>query len=160
MIIAPKPMPKRLYTRSMIEIELFPFLSVLVCTIGVLILLIIVLMAQTFSNQRQITIVAKSENGQNQNKQPRYIECRSDGIILYPSEEFVALSEINSYASPLQALLQEVKANRDQQYLIVAIRPDGIKVFDQVRELIESKGIDIGYEPIDEGWKLKIQTQP
>ena len=100
-------------------------------------------MAQTFSNQKQITIVAKSENGQNQNKQPRYIECRSDGIVLYPSEKFVALSEIDSYSSPLQVLLQEVKANRDKQYLIVALRPDGIKVFEQVRELIESKGIDI-----------------
>lgn len=152
-------MPRRLSTRSAIEIELFPFLSILACTIGVLILLIIVLMAQTFSNQKQITIVAKNENGQNQNKQPRYIECRSDGIIIYPSKQFVALAEIDSYSSPLQALLQEVKANRDQQYLIVALRPDGIKVFEQVRELIESKGIDIGYEPIDEGWKLKIETQ-
>jgi hypothetical protein len=41
--------------------------------------------------------------------------------------------------------------------LIVAIRPYGIDVFDKVRALIESEGIDIGYEPIDEGWTLKIQ---
>ncbi|MEA5621176.1 hypothetical protein VB711_25565 [Cronbergia sp. UHCC 0137] len=150
-------MPRRITKRSVTEIELFPFLSVLACTIGVLILLIIVLMAQTFSNQRQITIVAKTENGQNQSKQPRYIECRNDGIIIYPSEKFVALNELNSSYSSLQTLLEEVKNNRDKQYLIVAIRPDGIEVFKIIRALIESEGIDIGYEPIDEGWKLKIQ---
>ncbi|MEB3148716.1 MAG: hypothetical protein VKL60_06795 [Sphaerospermopsis sp.] len=150
-------MPKRITKRSVTEIELFPFLSVLACTIGVLILLIIVLMAQTFSNQRQVTIVARTENGQNQNKQPRYIECRSDGIIIHPGEEFVSLTALNFSYSPLQRLLEEVKVNRDTQYLIVAIRPDGIEVFDQVRALIESEGIDIGYEPIDEGWTLKIE---
>jgi biopolymer transport protein ExbD len=149
-------MPKRITKRSVTEIELFPFLSVLACTIGVLILLIIVLMAQTFSNQRQVTIVARTENGQNQNKQPRYIECRSDGII-HPGEQFVSLTALNLSYSPLQTLLEEVKINRDKQYLIVAIRPDGIEVFDKVRALIESEGIDIGYEPIDEGWTLKIQ---
>jgi biopolymer transport protein ExbD len=150
-------MPKRITKRSVTEIELFPFLSVLACTIGVLILLIIVLMAQTFTNQRQVTIIAKTENGQNQNKQPRYIECRSDGIIIHPGEEFVSLTALNLSYSPLQTLLEEVKTNRDTQYLIVAIRPDGIEVFDKVRALIESEGIDIGYEPIDEGWTLKIE---
>ncbi len=150
-------MRRRISNRAATEIELFPFLSVLFCTIGVLILLLIVLTAQTFSNQRQITIVAKTENGQNQTKQPRYIECRGDGIVVYPSEKFVALTEINNSYSPLQTLLAEVKENRDKQYLIVAIRPDGIKVFEEVRILIESAGIDIGYEPIDEGWKLKIE---
>ncbi|MBD2667234.1 hypothetical protein B6N60_04841 [Richelia sinica FACHB-800] len=150
-------MPKRITKRSATEIELFPFLSVLACTIGVLILLIIVLMAQTFSNQRQVTIVARTENGQNQSKQPRYIECRSDGIIIYPGEKFVSINTLNFSYSLLKTLLEEVKINRDKQYLIVAIRPDGIEVFKQVRTLIESEGIDIGYEPLDEGWTLKIQ---
>jgi hypothetical protein len=69
----------------------------------------------------------------------------------------VSLTALNFSYSPLQTLLEEVKVNRDTQYLIVAIRPDGIEVFDQVRALIESEGIDIGYEPIDEGWTLKIE---
>jgi biopolymer transport protein ExbD len=150
-------MRRRISNRSGTEIELFPFLSILSCTIGVLILIIIVITAQTFSSQRQITIIAKNEDGQNKNKQPRYIECRSDGIVVYPSQVFVPLNQVHSSDSALQSVLAEVKANKDEQYLIVAIRPDGIEVFEQVRALIESEGIDIGYEPIDEGWKLKIQ---
>ncbi len=151
---------KRFPARSTIEPELFPFLSILVCTIGVLILLIIVMTSQTMSSQRKITIVAKSENGQNGSKQPRYIECRGDGIVLYPSKEFVTRSEISSNSSLLQNLLQEIQANQDTQYLILAVRPDGIEVFKMVRVLVESQGINIGYEPIDEGWDLNIETAP
>lgn len=145
-------------SRPRIQADLFPFLSILVCTMGTLILLIIVLTSQTLSNQRQVTIVAKSENGVNQSKQPRYIECRSDGVVIYPSQTFVSLSELNNSYSPLETLLQQISANRDKEYLIVAIRQDGIDVFKQVRSQIEQRGIDLGFEPLDEGWKLKIKS--
>ncbi|OKH26342.1 hypothetical protein [Chroogloeocystis siderophila] len=143
-------------SRRSIEVELFPFLSVLVCVIGSLILLIVVVTAQISTNQRQVTIVAR-ENGQNQAKTPRYIECRSDGIVIYPEQTFVNREDINRSNSALQSLLAEVSFNRDKEYLIVAIRPDGIDVFQEVRTLVERQNIDIGFEPIDEGWQLKVQ---
>jgi len=144
--------------RQNIEIELFPFLSILACTIGTLILLIIVVTAQSLSDERQVTIVAKTEEGKNATKTPRYIECRSNGVVIYPSEEFVSLSNLERTNSPFQQLLREVRRNRNKEYLIVAIRPDSFDVFEQVRDLIEAQNIDIGYEPIDEGWILKIQS--
>ncbi|PSB42786.1 hypothetical protein C7B80_26250 [Cyanosarcina cf. burmensis CCALA 770] len=49
---------------------------------------------------------------------------------------------------------------RDREYLIVAVRPDGIDVFKEVRRLVEQKNIDIGFEPIDEGWRLKLKDLP
>ncbi|PPS44788.1 hypothetical protein [Chroococcidiopsis sp. TS-821] len=143
-------------SRRTIEVELFPFLSVLVCVIGSLILLIVVVTAQIASNQRQVTIVAR-EDGQNQAKVPRYIECRSDGIIIHPEQSFVSREEINHAHSALQNLLAEVSLNKDKEYLIVAVRPDGIDVFQEVRALVEQQNIDIGFEPIDAGWQLKVQ---
>lgn len=143
-------------SRRAIEVELFPFLSVLVCVIGSLILLIVVVTVQISSNQRQVTIVAR-EDGQNQAKVPRYVECRSDGIIIHPEQTFVAKEDINRSNSALQNLLAEVSFNRDKEYLIVAVRPDGIEVFQEVRDLVEQQNIDIGFEPIDEGWQLKVQ---
>ena len=150
-------MHRRTHSRKSIELELFPFLSVLVCTIGTLILLIVVVTAQISGNQRQITIVAKSENGQNQAKTPRYIECQKDGILIYPEKEFVSKQEIDMPNSALEKLLAQVSDRREQEYLIVAVRPDGIDVFDKVRDMVEQKRIDIGYEPIDEGWQLKVK---
>lgn len=142
---------------SKIETELFPFLSVLACTIGTLILLIIVVSTETLSDNPEVTIIAESEDGINKKKQPRYIECKEDGVIIYPSEIFVPLAELNEPDSALLNLITEVKEKQDQEYVIVAVRPTGIEVFQQVRDLIETEGIDIGYEPIQEGWTLKIK---
>ena len=140
-----------------IELELFPFLSVLACTIGSLILLIIVVSTQTLDTNPEVTIVAKIENGTNRGKKPRYIECREDGVIIYPSQEFIPLNQLAQPNSPLLNLIAQVKDNRDKEYVIVALRPKGIEVFQTVRDLIEQEEIDIGYEPIEEGWTLKIQ---
>ena len=110
------------------EIELFPFLSVLACTIGSLILLIIVISTQTLDSNPEVTILAQTEVGQNRKKQPRYIECQSGGIIIYPSKTLVPLAQIDQPDSPLQ-------------------------------KLIENEKIDIGYEPIQESWTLKINQE-
>lgn len=139
-----------------IEMELFPFLSILACTIGTLILLIIVISTQTLSSSPEVTIIAKTEIGKNRSKKPRYLECRKDGVIIYPNQEFVPINKLNNVDSKLLQLISEVKENNEREYVIVAIRPQGIEVFKQVRNLIESQGIDLGYEPIEEGWKLKI----
>ncbi len=139
-----------------IEMELFPFLSILACTIGTLILMIIVVSTQTLSSSPEITIVAKTESGKNRSKKPRYIECREDGVIIYPTQEFVPKNKLDNSDSKLFELISEVQQKSNQEYVIVAVRPRGIEVFKQVRNLIESQGIDIGYEPIEEGWKLKI----
>jgi len=84
-----------------IEMELFPFLSVLACTIGTLILLIIVISTESIESSSEVTIIGQTEEGQNSAKTPRYIECREDGIILHPSEEFVPRNRLSRSNSPL-----------------------------------------------------------
>ncbi|BAQ59922.1 hypothetical protein GM3708_328 [Geminocystis sp. NIES-3708] len=141
-----------------IELELFPFLSVLACTIGSLILLIIVLSTETLKDNPEVTIIAKTEaGGVNKKKQPRYIECQKDGVVIYPSQEFISKNELSKPNSKLANFIKEIKKNKDKEYVIVAVRPNGIDVFQKVRDLIEKEEIDIGYEPIEENWKLKIQ---
>lgn len=151
-------MRRRTITKNRTEVELFPFLSILACTIGTLILLIIVLTTQALEKQ-EVALIAKTENGENRSKSPRYIECRKDGVVLYPSEEFVPQEQLDDPNSALTKLIDRVKANRDREYLIVALRPNGIDVFEQVRALVEGEGIDIGYEPIDSSWQLTIQQE-
>lgn len=53
-------------------------------------------------------------------------------------------------------LIRDVREKRDQEYIIAAIRPKGIEVFEKVRSIIEKEEIDIGYEPIEEDWTLKV----
>ena len=49
------------------------------------------------------------------------------------------------------------KKNRDKEYLIVAVRSNAIDTFKLVRNIVERAEIDIGYEPIDANWQLKLQ---
>lgn len=151
-------MRRRSIAKKHTQVELFPFLSILACTIGTLILLIIVLTTQAL-NQQEVTIVAREENGANGQKSPRYIESRSDGIVIYPGEIFVPRQNLEDPNSPLQTTIAEMKANRDREYLIVTLRPDAIDVFNKVRSLVEQEEIDIGYEPFDASWTLKTEAE-
>ncbi|MEL6929417.1 MAG: hypothetical protein AAFO95_12375 [Cyanobacteria bacterium J06600_6] len=142
------------------EVELFPFLSVLACTIGTLILLIIVLTTQALEPQEAV-IVAKTDEdskGSNQNKTPIYIEAREKGFILHPSKEFAPRADLYDEESSLRQTIDEIETNKDQQYLILILRPDGLEMFDKARNLIREKGIDIGYEPLEYGLDLKIES--
>ena len=142
------------------EVELFPFLSVLACTIGTLILLIIVLTTQALEPQEAI-IVAKADKdsqGSNQNKIPIYLEARKDGFLLHPSRDFAPRADLYDEQSPLRKVIADLKANKDEKYLILILRPDGLEMFAKARELVQEQGIDIGYEPLEYGLELKIES--
>ena len=146
--------------RQQTEVELFPFLSVLACTIGTLILLIIVLTTQALEPQEAV-IVAKADEdsqGSNTNKTPLYIEAREDGFILHPSKDFAPRADLYDEQSPLRKTIANLKANKDKQYLILILRPDGLEMFEKARELVQKEGIDIGYEPLEYGLDLKIES--
>jgi hypothetical protein len=150
-------MRRRSITRKPIETELFPFLSVLACTIGTLILLIIVITSQTYGSEREVRIVVKSEQGANSSKTPRYLEARVDGVMIHPQQTFIPLNQLENSNSALSQIIARVKQNRNQEYFIVAVRPDAFSVFETLRGLIEKEGISLGYEPLDAGWKLRVE---
>ena len=151
---------RNIYRKRQTEVELFPFLSVLACTIGTLILLIIVLTTQALEPQEAVVVAKVDENsrGANQNKTPLYIEARKDGFILHPSKEFAPRADLYDERSPLRKTIANLKANKDKQYLILILRPDGLEMFNKIRESVEQDGIDIGYEPLEYGLELKIES--
>lgn len=151
---------RNIYRKRQTEVELFPFLSVLACTIGTLILLIVVLTTQALEPQEAVVVAKIDENskGANRNKSPIYIESRQDGFILHPSKEFAPRADLYDEQSPLRKTIADLKANKDKKYLILILRPDGLEMFDKVRQLVEQDGIDIGYEPLEYGLELKIES--
>ena len=150
---------RNIYRKRQTEVELFPFLSVLACTIGTLILLIIVLTTQALQPQEAVVVAKVDESrGANQNKTPLYIEARQDGFILHPNKEFAPRADLYDERSPLRQTIANLKANKDKQYLILILRPDGLEMFNKIRDLVEQDGIDIGYEPLEYGLELKIES--
>ncbi|MEL6502419.1 MAG: hypothetical protein AAFV28_02230 [Cyanobacteria bacterium J06635_13] len=154
-------MPRRSIRRKQqTEVELFPFLSVLACTIGTLILLIIVLTTQALEPQEAVVVAKADEDsqGSNQSKTPLYLEARENGFIIHPSKQFAPRADLYDEESPLRQTIAQLKANRDEQYLILILRPDGLEMFEKARELVQEEGIDIGYEPLEYGLDLKIES--
>jgi biopolymer transport protein ExbD len=148
------------------EVELFPFLSVLACTIGTLVLLIVVLTTQALKPQEAVVVAKtdvlvktdKNAKGSNQKKAPVYIEARKDGFILYPGKKFAPRTDLYDEKSALRKTIANLKANKKEQYLILILRPDGLEMFDKARLLVQGQGIDIGYEPLEYGLELKIES--
>jgi biopolymer transport protein ExbD len=148
------------------EVELFPFLSVLACTIGTLVLLIVVLTTQALKPQEAVVVAKtdvlvktdKNAKGSNQKKAPVYIEARKDGFILYPGKKFAPRTDLYDEKSALRKTIANLKANKEKQYLILILRPDGLEMFDKARLLVQGQGIDIGYEPLEYGLELKIES--
>jgi hypothetical protein len=149
-------MARRTISRQQMEVELFPFLSVLACTIGTLILLIVIMTTQAIGNKKEAKIVAKSEQGENNAKIPRYVECQGKGVIIYPSQQLVPKWKLTEKNSPLQKLVIDIKKKGEQEYLIIVVRPDAYDVFKAVRAMAELQKIDFGYEPLDKDWQLQI----
>jgi biopolymer transport protein ExbD len=153
---------RKTHRKPSTEVELFPFLSVIACTIGTLILLIIILTTQALEPQEAV-VVAKTDGekkaaNNTKNKTPVYIECRQDGFILHPSKQFAPRADIYDEKSPLRKLIANLKTNKEKQYLIVILRPDGLEMFNKIRGLVQQQGIDIGYEPLEFGLELKIES--
>ena len=117
------------------------------------------LTTQALEPQEAVVIaqVDKNSQGSNTSKSPLYIECRKDGFILHPQKEFAPRADLYDEKSPLRKTIAELKKSKDEQYLIVILRPDGLEMFEKIRELVVDEGIDIGYEPLEYGLELKIE---
>ena len=151
---------RSIHRKKRSEIELFPFLSVLACTIGTLILLIIVMTTQALEPQEAVVVAKTDEDskGANKNKTPVYIEARQDGFIIHPGKKFAPRADFYDEKSPFRQAIANLKINKDKEYLIVILRPDGIEMFNKLRGLVQEEGIDIGYEPLEFGLELKIES--
>jgi hypothetical protein len=130
---------------------------VLACIIGTLVLLVIIVTSSVLGEKRSITLVAKDASGRSVALKPHIVECRGDGVMLYSTGEFIPKAQIARRDTPLRKLLSEVAERKESEYVIVAVRPDGMELFETVRDQIENRGIQIGYEPIDAEWTVKAR---
>lgn len=51
----------------------------------------------------------------------------------------------------------DVFENRENKYFIVLVRPAGFKSMIKFRNFLMAQGIDVGYEPVGEYWKIRIR---
>lgn len=136
-------------------VSLFSFLDILGGTVGVLVLIISVLISQMRSGYQIIELIAREEAlaFQEQTRTASYIICNGSNLIeIHNGGE----SFQTSLGDPrVNLLISSIQANKASRYLIIGVRPSGFSDFEELRDRAEAADIDIGYEPLDEGWRIR-----
>ncbi|MCC7475498.1 MAG: hypothetical protein IT425_08890 [Pirellulales bacterium] len=104
-------------------------------------------------------------------RRPMYVECVKEGVILQPEGVLVPANDLlppygagNPLASTLRAsrdyyvrLIPKEGQNRDTEpYPLLLVRPAGLVSFDRARQAIEAGDFDLGFELVEDDWKLKF----
>lgn len=134
--------------------DLFPFFSVLVCSIGVLALIIVSSSIASFSRSDRTVALELVSQTKGTDATPIFVECRADHIVIQPQRLVVGAEDIDLPGSEFVELLNRVEAGDLDGYVMMAVYPDGVNTFYRVRELVESRGIQFGFEPIEANWQL------
>ena len=124
--------------RSDPEPSLFSFLSVLKAVMGTLTLIISGMSHLAFANPKQRIDLEAFTPGK---KSAVYVECRGDGLLLHPDREgsaapiFVARDDIELPDSDWSTLRRSLELD-GHHYLMLLVRPDGVRTFHEALSLI------------------------
>ena len=146
--------------------SLFPFLSILTCTSGVLAFIILSIGFLSVASP-SITVKARAL-GEEDRKQAIYVECHADHVIIHPERLRAPLDSLAAEGARYRQFLERVADRAASEYVVFAVYPQGEKTFREARQAVDDlneknkfwpgRQIDVGYEPLNRGWRLKIKT--
>lgn len=159
--------------REKTPVSLFPMFNILVCTLGVLIFVLGAVATLSIGVDKSISIGVQTYKGSTTEKQPCYIEWDGASLMLHPNGEkvtfrrewrkFSNFKEAYEYIeseiakSPIKDPLAQFLVDTKHQYIILLVRPSGFDNLLLIRGYFEQLGTDIGYEPIDQEWNVRIR---
>ena len=82
-------------------------------------------------------------------KQPYYIDCRTDSVIIQPVFIKASLEDLQQPTNAIASFLEGVQQRKDETYVVIMARPGSIKTFRTLRKLIGNYQIDVGYDILD-----------
>jgi len=141
---------------EVVHVNMTSFMDIITGTVGcILMIMLSMILCATENPVKDIMIKAKQIEQGEKEKQAKYIEANYEGVILYPSGKKVSLAGMEEPDSDFMKLLKRM--DPDNEYIIFAIRPDGYKSFQKARDLVEKNKVEVGYEPINSLWNLKVE---
>ena len=142
-----------------ISIDVEPFLSIMAIVLKLISLILVVIVMRIAVNPKAKKIIALagmwegSGNVENP-KVPSYIDCRADAIVLFPGGTRVAWEELQRPDNAVEKLLDKVQARKDEEYIVVMVRPQCVRFYRTIRSLIGKRPIDVGYDAVDTDFKV------
>jgi hypothetical protein len=105
---------------------------------------------------------------------PIPVEVAAEGYVVRHPNKTEQLPSLTQDPKPMRQFLQQVDTERDQRYLLVLVRPNGVANYKLLRGLLDSEfghvvdveqvkrrasRIAVGVEPLDRNWLLLPGTQ-
>jgi hypothetical protein len=163
-------MPRR--PKEKIDIDVVPYLSIMVIVLKLICLILIVTVMRIALNPLGRTVITfsqlyevpekKQTNAKGEAvmmKSPSYVECRSYGVAIFPGSIEVPAEEVGREGGPLDELLTRVEENKDMEYVILIVRPRSVHVYREVRKMLTFRGIDVGYDVLETETKIDWDKQ-
>lgn len=143
---------------------LFPFLSILTCTAGVLSFIIVsigvvsILAPSIVVKSRDMSVTVK--------KKPAYVECHSTYLVLVQKQKKIPYNAIENPDADYFKFVKTIQQKADSLYIVFAIYPGSERTFRKAYHIIrqlnkkereKQKTIDVGYEPFNRSWRLQAK---
>ena len=157
-------MPKK---KSETKQDLSSFMAILIMTIGALVVLLISNTMVIISNPENTTVTSiiktsmfvpdgEADGGSpfpmgNENKEPRYIDVHRDRIIMYPGSILLPVRELDQPNNALERFLEEVYVLRNEEYVVLLVRPYSAEVYRRIAKAVRDRDIDLGIELFEAG---------
>jgi len=161
------------------NVSLFPFLSVLICVMGILAFMSITFLLISYNEQPSPTqqTITFQWVGAPAYVKPIFIRCRNNQLIYYDlfqnRDHTLSLNhllkeiqgkelQLKKYLVKLSKLNQEIKHSFGtmEYYPLLLVYPSGILASELVTPLIEQVGgLNVGLEPMLPHWEVPYQSQ-
>jgi len=150
---------KKHYKQINIDVE--PFLSIMAIVLKLVSLILVVIVMRIAVNAEGKAIVVIRDDDwhgkttADKAKEPRYIDCYQDRVIMYPSKVTNTFENLQQPDNDVTKMLDEVEKNSVKEFVVVMARPDSVKVFRAIRKMIsEHSKIDVGYDVVRADFKV------
>jgi hypothetical protein len=150
--------------RGKTDLDVIGFLSIMSIVTGLICLILFVIALRIALNPKALKIVSfklfTSTRASPVNpKVPSYVDCAPTGLTIMPGNFHVSWEDLQKPRNALVDLLDRVQKNRDEQYVIVMVRPGSVKFYRHVRKLTSLRPIDVGYDVIDQDFVPDYDAQ-
>lgn len=165
-------MPKK---KSETKQDLSSFMAILIMTIGALVVLLISNTMIIISNPENTTVTSvvttslfiddQAVDGNqpfpmgNELKEPRYIDVHRDRIIMYPGSILLPVRELGQPNNALERFLEEIHMARDQEYVVLLVRPYSAEVYRRIAKAVRDRQIDLGIELFEAGRAVDYEAR-
>ena len=149
-----------------ISIDVEPFLSIMAIVLKLITLILVVIVLRIAMNPHLKKVVALeglyAGKGNMENpKEPAYLDCYPDKVVIFADKTIVSNTTaevtwegLQRPGNPVETLLDNIQAHKEDRYIVVMVRPKSVKLYRAIRNLVNKRPIDVGYDAVDADFKV------